>query len=84
MHMSSHAGLLLTVAVTTVCWVATAYLGPETDRDVLVAFYRKARPTGPGWARIQREASVTPGQIEASGDSIPRALLGWVAGCAVI
>ena len=27
--------LLATVAITTVCWVATAYLGPETDRDVL-------------------------------------------------
>ena len=26
--VSTHAALLITVAITTVCWVATAYLGP--------------------------------------------------------
>ena len=30
---STHVALLTTVAITTVCWVATAYLGPETDRE---------------------------------------------------
>jgi len=82
-HFSSHAALLMTVGVTTVCWVATAYLGPATDRAVLVDFYRKVRPFGPGWARIQKEAGVMDAGAPV-GDSIPRALLGWVAGCAVI
>ncbi len=39
-HVSTHTALVLTVIVTTVCWVVTAYVGPETDRDVLVRFYR--------------------------------------------
>jgi len=82
-HFTSHAALLMTVGVTTVCWVATAYLGPATDRAVLVDFYRKVRPFGPGWARIQKEAGVVDADAPV-GDSIPRALLGWVAGCAVI
>jgi Na+/proline symporter len=81
-HMSSHAALLLTVAVTTVCWVAAAYLGPETDRAVLISFYHRVRPFGPGWAQIRREVG-EPAQA-ATGDSVPRALLGWVAGCLMV
>src|SRR5207248_7802199 len=27
--------LILTIAVTTVCWIATAYLGPQTDPAVV-------------------------------------------------
>src|SRR5580765_4799916 len=56
----SSAALLITVAVTTVCWVATAYLGPETDRDVLIDFYRRVRPIGPGWAAIRRMVETGP------------------------
>ncbi|HYN08864.1 MAG TPA: sodium:solute symporter family protein [Vicinamibacterales bacterium] len=81
--MSSHAALLLTVAVTTVCWVATAYLGPPTDRSVLVNFYRSVRPFGPGWAAIRREAGVVSDD-GAGAENVPRALLGWFAGCAAI
>ncbi len=36
---STHAALLTTIAVTTVCWLVTAYLGPQTDREVLIRFY---------------------------------------------
>ena len=48
------SALLVTIAVTTVCWVATAYLGPQTDRKTLVEFYTKVRPFGPGWKRDPR------------------------------
>jgi Na+/proline symporter len=48
-HLSTHTALLVTIAVTTVSWVATAFLGPETDRAVLASFYEKVRPFGPGW-----------------------------------
>ena len=54
--ISTHAALLITVAVTTVSWLLAAYLAPETDRDVLKEFYRKVRPFGPGWAQIRAEA----------------------------
>jgi solute:Na+ symporter, SSS family len=80
MEMSTHAALLITVAVTTVCWVVTAFVGPQTDREVLVNFYRKVRPAGPGWASIRRETGV----LAAGSDNIPLALLGWVAGCTAI
>jgi hypothetical protein len=79
--VSTHVALVTTVIVTTICWVATAWLGPETDRKVLIDFYRKVRPAGPGWAPIRAAA----GALEAApGDNIPLALLGWAAGCMTI
>jgi SSS family solute:Na+ symporter len=80
---STHVALVATVAITTVCWVATAYIGPETDRDVLVNFFRAVHPAGPGWQPIRKLAGPFP-QSDSNRDNIPLALLGWVAGCTAI
>jgi solute:Na+ symporter, SSS family len=74
-----HISLILTVAATTVVWVAVAYLAPSTDRTKLLSFYKLVRPAGPGWESIRREAGLAP-----SPDSLPQSLLGWVLGCAFI
>src|SRR5918994_232328 len=42
--LSTHAALVATIAVTTVSWLLAAYLAPQTDREVLRAFYRTVRP----------------------------------------
>jgi hypothetical protein len=81
MSLSTHVALLITVAVTTVCWVATAFLGPQTDRAKLIAFYEHVRPAGPGWAPIRKLANPAKAY---SPDDIPMSLLGWVAGCMTI
>ncbi|HNQ90353.1 MAG TPA: Na+:solute symporter [Verrucomicrobiota bacterium] len=81
---STHHALLITVAVTTVCWVLTAFLGPQTDRATLIAFYRKVRPFGPGWRSVARDAGVTAPEAAATRENLPLALLGWSAGCAAI
>jgi solute:Na+ symporter, SSS family len=81
---STHAALLLTIAITTICWVATAYLGPQTDRAVLINFWRTVRPAGPGWAPIREAAGASAADATVHGDNIPSALLGWVAGCTAI
>jgi Na+/proline symporter len=83
-HVSTHVALVLTVVATTVCWVITAYVGSQTDRDVLVRFYRTVRPPGPGWEPIRAAAGVTEAELAATGDNIPMALVGWVAGCVAI
>jgi solute:Na+ symporter, SSS family len=80
---STHMALIITVAITTVCWVATAYLGPRTDPDVLVKFWRVVQPPGPGWKPIRELAGVPASQV-ADRDNIPLALLGWVSGCTAI
>ncbi|HKW01674.1 MAG TPA: sodium:solute symporter family protein [Vicinamibacterales bacterium] len=82
-EFSTHAALVMTVAVTTVCWLAAAYLAPPTDRRVLAAFYQKVRPFGPGWASVRRELGL-PAHDAAEAGQIPLALVGWAAGCAAI
>ena len=78
--------LLLTVIVTTICWLITAFVGPRTDRGTLVNFYKKVRPFGPGWTRVRIDAGVTDAEAGAytREDNIPLAMLGWVAGTALV
>ena len=84
LDVNTHVQLLLTIAITTLCWVLVAYLGPATDRKTLIDFYRKVRPFGPGWNHIRAEAGLTEAELTSTGDNIPLSLLGWVAGCTVI
>ena len=78
-QITDHAALLVTVASTTVVWIATTLLTRPTDRAQLLAFYRKVRPAGSGWGPVAAEAGVGP-----SPDSMSLALLGWVLGCAFV
>jgi Na+/proline symporter len=85
-HLGTHQELLSTVAFTTLCWLLVAFFGPQTDRQRLIEFYRKVHPFGPGWHKIRREAGISDAEAAefARNDNIPLALLGWVAGSAVI
>jgi Na+/proline symporter len=80
------AQLLFTVIFTTACWLAAAYLGPQTDTATLISFYRKVRPAGLGWRRIALKAGIPEAEIEADtrAANIPLSLLGWSVGCAMI
>ena len=82
--LDTDRALLLTVIVTTVCWVAAAFLSPQTDRATLIAFCRRVKPFGPGWRRIRVEAGIREEEMAATHENIPLALLGWVAGCVAI
>jgi SSS family solute:Na+ symporter len=83
-EISSHIALMSTVAFTTVCWVATALWGPQTDRRTLIEFYKRVRPFGPGWAMIRKEAGLSTEVEGVQRHNIPLSLLGWFAGCAAI
>jgi len=83
-HFSTHIALLLTIAFTTVCWLLTAFVGPQTDRQTLIAFYKKVRPFGPGWKKIRLECGLSATEQRAFGENIPMALIGWIAGCTMI
>ena len=80
----THYALILTVLVTTISWILTAYLGPQTDREKLVAFYTKVRPFGPGWKKIRQEAGISEAEAKATCESFPVALVGWVSGSLTI
>lgn len=74
-EIDTTTSLLWTVALTTVVWLAAAYLGPRTDARTLESFYRLVRPAGPGWAQVRAATGIGP-----SPDSLPQAMLGWVSG----
>ena len=84
--IGTYQQLLITIAVTTVCWIATAYLGPQTDTAVLISFYKKVHPFGPGWRRVRELAGISPAEAAtwAQHENIPLSLLGWSTGCAMI
>jgi len=77
--IASTTSLLMTVALTTVVWVATTLIAEPTDEATLEKFYARVRPGGPGWAPVQRASGIGP-----SPDSLPHALIGWVCGCAFV
>jgi Na+/proline symporter len=79
LDMSSHRALVLSVAATTVVWVAVTFLTPPADDATLQRFYKVVRPAGRGWRKVVGDQPTT-----GSGDSLGLALLGWVLGCTFV
>jgi SSS family solute:Na+ symporter len=75
----AHAVLLASVALTTVIWVAVAFLTPPTPRPTLVEFYRLVRPAGPGWRAIREETG-----LPASTDNLPAGLAAAAVGAVAV
>jgi len=71
------------VGLTTVAWLVTAFVGPQTDRATLISFCRKVKPAGPGWTDIRAEAGISDAEI-AQENRVGSAFVGWIAGCALI
>jgi len=52
--------LALTAFGTMLVWIPVMLLTPPERPEVLDAFYRRARPGGPGWRAVQDRAGVGP------------------------
>jgi SSS family solute:Na+ symporter len=71
--------LLITVGVTTAVWLAVTFLTKPEPNKVLLAFYRRVRPSAALWGPIAREAA----------DVVPRKdglfnLMDWLCGVLMI
>jgi len=75
----AHVSLLVTIGITTVVWLITAYVTEPTDRATLRNFYTRARPAGRGWAAVRAEC---PGVAPA--DNLSAAFVCWFAGLALV
>ena len=76
--------VLYSVAITTVCWVITAFFSEQTSRERLISFYKKVHPAGPGWTKIRKAAGVSEAEAALHSDHMGMATMGWLSGCAVI
>ena len=68
--------MIVTVAITTVVWIAATFLTRAERDETLIAFYRRVRPQGPGWKPIAAQA----GAVAVSG-SLRVELLNALLGC---
>lgn len=71
--------VLLTVAVSTVAWLAATLLTRPERREVLTAFYRRVRPGASLWGPVAAEAP----DVEPGG-GLAFNLLDWFAGCVMV
>jgi len=71
--------VLVTVAVSTVAWLAATFLTAPEDRRILLSFYRRVRPNAALWGPIAREASDVP----PTRDGLEN-LMDWAAGCVLV
>jgi len=71
--------MMITVAITTVVWLTVTFATAPEPREVLVAFYRRTRPTGAGWNAIAKFAP----EVKPERDGWAN-LIDWAAGCTLI
>jgi SSS family solute:Na+ symporter len=72
--------LLITVAATTIAWLAITFATkPESDAT-LVRFYERVRPNSFGWGRVAGLSK--PSELE--GDSLGLALIDWIAALGLV
>ncbi len=71
--------VLITVAVTTVVWLTVTLLTRPEPEDVLLAFYRRVRPSPALWGPIARKAA----DVEPRRDGLFN-LIDWLCGVLMI
>ena len=67
------------VLITTVVWLVATFVTPAEDRKVLLNFYKKTTPGGPGWKAI-----IGNEEIENSEWSVPSGILAILLSLAMI
>ena len=71
--------VLVTVACSTLAWVATTLLTAPEDEATLLAFYRRVRPSAALWGPIADKATdIVPARDFANN------LMDWAAGCVMV
>jgi solute:Na+ symporter, SSS family len=71
--------VIITVLCSTVIWLAATYLTAPEKEPVLLAFYRRVRPSPFLWGPIAQKATeITPQRDDAYN------LLDWICGCVLV
>ncbi len=80
--------LMVSVAITSVVWLAGTFLTQPEDTETLRRFFRKCRPGGPGWAKVvataRAEGDYIDDTIHGQAWEMPVQLLCVFLGCIAI
>jgi hypothetical protein len=71
--------VLVTVAASTLVWLAATWLTPPEPADTLLAFYRRVRPGAALWGPVAAAAT----DIVPARDGLLN-LMDWAAGCVLV
>jgi SSS family solute:Na+ symporter len=71
--------LFVIVLFTTLSWIVVTYLTKPTDRAVLVDFYKRVKPGGPGWRLITKGDS-----MNTETEPMSTHFLNWIIGILLI
>ncbi len=72
---------LFVVLITTLAWILVIYLTPPEKQGVLVRFYKKTNPGGPGWKGIKQVIRDNGGDVKDEKWPVPKGILAMVLGC---
>lgn len=71
--------VIITVACSTVIWLAVTLLTAPEKEEILMAFYRRVRPSASLWGPIARKAA----DVVVKHDNACN-LLDWICGCILV
>jgi Na+/proline symporter len=71
--------LVITVAATTVAWVAATFLTRPESPETLERFYRQVRPGGAGWRAVATRLGFADDPIPGGAMSWVNWVAGWIA-----
>ena len=71
--------LILTTIITTAVWLIVTFATRPEPHEILIAFYRRARPAGTGWRHFAEETG-----IRAPAGEIARNAISWILGIIVV
>lgn len=71
--------MVVTVLISTACWLLVTFLTPAESEEILISFYRRVHPGGRLWKPISSKIPDAAG-----GAEIGMNLLDWLLGCLLI
>ena len=69
------------VFITTLIWLIVTFMTPADDKEILIKFYKKTKPGGPGWNMIRKDIKIDDEKEEWI---VPKGILCMLLGCIFI
>jgi Na+/proline symporter len=79
--------LIIGVVITTIGWLGVTFMTRPTNKETLVNFCKVARPGGPGWQKVIKQARAENKDVEPLEDEawrVPQGMLCMVLGCIAV